>query len=243
MNAIICLNQTANSNCLNKMFWTADTVVTSRLGEETVEIHSFNPRYRKRFPKLISKIRQHCTRIYFTEAMEQYPEIYHFVSAGDCFFRHLPHILSQMAYRDVRDVGILCEKEDPRLIPLVEILSRFSPSVSILTENDAFFERISQILLASHGMSLNQKNRNTMGKKQVLFLLNTTLTDCSAMGEFLIDFNDTKPLFHSNQLWDITTGEISAFFQTFHITDIKHCYFVPKQARELKLIWKISKKS
>ena len=243
MNAIIRLSEPPKKSFFHFLLLPPVTQTTAAIGEEPVEIYSFNPIRHKRFPHYVANIKRYCARVYFTGEMKQYPDIYRQPSTGEQFFRHLPQILSRMPVGDVSDVGILCEKEDPRLIPLVEILSRFSPSVSILTEKDVFFERVSRSLLASHGMSLNQKTTATMGKKRVLLVLNTTLSDCSSLGEFLIDLNDTQNLCHPNLLWDITTEETVKFFQAFHMTDIKHCYFVSTDERKLKLIWKISKKS
>ncbi len=219
------------------------TVLHTSLKEEPVKIFTFNPLYRRRFPKLVSKIRKDFTRIYFTEEMKIYPNLCHEISQGACFFRHLPAILSQMAPQDVSDVGILCEHEDPRLIPLAELLSQFSPSVSIVTEKDSFFERVSQNLLRSHGLSLNQKSPSDIRIKRLLILLNTSDRNCCSHGEFLIDLNDTPNLSHKNLLWDISTEEVCQFFRDFHITGLKHCHFVPMSEGKLKLIWKISKKS
>lgn len=243
MNAIIRLQKNSSSKKGRFRLFFRPAVESVEATKYDTLIYSLNPFRYKRFPKIISNIRKQCSPVYFTEEMKQYPRVYHGISQEDYLFYHLGTILSKLPKEDLSDIGVFCQKEDPRLIPLLEILSHICVTVSILTEEDAFFETVSKNIFFSHGLTVNQKSPQTMPKKRLLILLNTPLETLSPYGERCIDLRTSPFSSDLPTLFDFTTRDTNDFFQKFHIENIKHCYFVPKEDKNINLIWKISKKS
>lgn len=245
MNAIICLKQYPKNNhhFFHKMMTPPVTKKQASCEGNSFTIYSLNPFYHRKFPRLISAIRKQHSTLYFCGELKQYPKIYHELPLEDYFFRQLPRILSKISVDDISEIGILCQKEDPRLIPLLEMLDSFTSVVSILTEEDHFFDKVSSGLLLSRGLTLNQKNLENLAKKQFLILLNGTAPSPQKNAPRCIDLRNSPSDTPTNTLSDFTSEAVTDFFHKQQIATLKHCYFVPKEEKNIKLIWKITKKS
>ena len=204
-----------------------------RIGEEEVTVYTLQKVWKPFFPKILQHLhKEHDSLIYSEQMNPEKP------SLALLFFNRLREILA-LNYRGIpQKIAILSWEEDPRILSLLEMVSPFSQSVSIVTHNNIWFDKVSENALLELGLTLNQRSRVPTEQVDLLILLSGEFDLTNLQQGCFINLSRNPAICNLPALDGITNSEVSAFLARHPGLQINPTLLLPKSAKITNLIWK-----
>lgn len=211
-------------------------------GSLFVTLYTMNPLWKPLFPKLIRSLSARYETVLFDESMKAYPALYEEPSVTPVFCRRLKEILPFLSHSTVFCPTVVCEQSDKRISTVLEELSKHAKAVTVATNDDAFFDRIATDSMLFLGLSLNQREPDTLSASDLAIVLSLR-EKTEICAKQVIPLCETDFLSDAPVLEDFSSNTTVNFFSSFPEIRVKHCFFVSENEPIRNLIWKISKKS
>ena len=161
------------------------------------------------------------------------------VTKKECFFNNLPKILNKFENPD-SDLYIISNERDNQIFDIIEAASKKLKVISLITNDENFFDEVSEYALTKYGIGVNLKDLAEVQNKGLAVILNLSAHathDFSDIFKYVIDLPQKHEIFGAKYLVDFSS--IKA--EKLRAYPTEYCYFVEKEHKILKLNWKISK--
>jgi hypothetical protein len=137
------------------------------------------------------------------------------------------------------DITIFSNVWDENIFNIIDNIKDTINVISIVTNDDAFFNEISEYAFLKYGLSTNIKKPIEIKEKDFCIVLNTKEQDFYNKAKFTIDIYMDNKLINTNILIDF----YSETSKKMNIYSVKNAFFVEKAENLLNIKWKIVKKS
>ena len=221
--------------------------------DKNIEIYLYNLKmyYPFLIKKEIMKIKKSFEKedmVYFTDEVPEYIKnefTKYTYNYGNIFLTHFSGIIQKFKAsidKNALDIGIISIKSDKAIFQIIDKLKDHSKTISIVTEDDSFFEEISDYGWTKYGMLVNLKEFCDLRHKDITIILNKSPdedTDFKNTSKYTIDIYRKYFLENTNLLDDFSSfseKKLSKYMTKMY-------YFVEKEQKITNFRWKFHKKS
>ena len=222
------------------------------ISDKNLEIEIYN--IKQYFPfilkKEIAKVKNCLSsedEVCFTDNLPDFirAEFESYTHKENCFLSHFSAIIKKFKTSIVKenlDIGIISLKSDKAIFQIIDRLKDYSKTVSIVTEDDNFFESISEYAWLKYGMLVNLKEQDNLLYKDLAVILNMPpdfKTDFSKISNYTIDIYERYFPVNTNYLTDFSSFNRKKLDKYM----VKMYNFVQKSQKITNFNWKFQKKS
>ncbi len=205
---------------------TADTI-----GEESIQIYTVTRYYRIFLPKIIKRLQKQHPTLLFSKELSEKEE-----STSELFYKRIQHILPLIPTK--KRMAVLCEHKDSRLPALIRAISPFAHTVSLVCEDTAFFERISEEALSDLGLSINRRSLCELKTVDLTLLLSGGFDLSRLQAGYLINLSPLKVTASVPKLVAISNPQIESFLLRYPYLKLNPTLLVAQNTPITNLIWK-----
>ena len=219
--------------------------VSTRLvtyGSLSVAVCTLNPLWKPLFPRLIQHISHNREGLLLDNSMKQYASLLKQPGKEELFFSRFPELLKLCCESFVCYPTVICHQPDTRISTVLKALSNHAKAVTVVTNDDLFFDRIAKDAMLFLGLSLNQRDLDSVESSDLTVVLSVN-HDTKIPGNRVISLCETEFSADGQILEDFSSHSTTGFFSSFPHLRLNHCFLVPETESIQNLIWKISKKS
>ena len=210
-------------------------ITTDFIGEESVLIYNLRPWLKPLFPKILKHLKKKHPDLIDTEQPNTINKLF-----PTQLYPKLKEIFTLINAGTPQSFAILCHSEEEKLLHLLEILSPFARTVSLVTDNPSSSEQTETVLqtaLENYGLTVTQRSINQLGEVDLLLLVSGQF-DLSAIqcGNF-INLSGHPVSVSVPMLTDFAAKETTDFLSRHPELFIKHAHLLPQNAKISRLIW------
>lgn len=200
------------------------------IGEEPVVIYSLSNAYRPFLQKILTHLAKKHSRLIVSDEITPNP-------VPD-FFPRIREILPLLHKNEPQKIAVLCQKEDKRLFPLLQALSPYAQSVSLVTEDTALFEKISQKALWELGLTLNQRTLSDLKNPDLTLLLSGHFDLSSLFWGYFINLSSKEVPVCIPTLTAVSNQTVSSFLARHPYLAVNPAILLAEEMPVTNLIWK-----
>ena len=232
---IAIVNTVSSKNKRSRFSFLPYRTVKDIVGTEPVTIYSLATGYRPFFRVLIKSLLKKQPHLIFSEELraDQKP-------VSPCFFLRINEILPLIYQNKPQKIAILCRTEDPRLLSLLNAVSPFALSVSLVTKDSPFTEKICEDALQELGLTVNRRTISELFDPDLIFFLSGEFMFSSLRQGYFINLSEQEIDVNLPTLSALTNDEISAFLSRHPDIQINPTRLLSEKMSVTGLIWKYS---
>jgi len=238
---------TDNIDCIFGYGTTREIISDKNIETAVYKIKKYYPFILKKEIAKIKKELSEDDKIIFDEAVPNHikADFSAYTYNERCFFTYFPNIIkkfSSVSNKENLDICIISLKSDKAIFQIIDSLKDYIKTISIITEDEAFFDNISDYTWSEYGILANLKNFSDSSYKELSIILNKdndNNNDFSKISSYTIDVYQKYFVENTNYLLDFSSFN-SKKLDNFLV---KKCYFIEKGDKITNLNWKFYKKS
>ena len=179
-------------------------------------------------------------KIYISDNFKRNSDLYKIKNPSfeKLILNNLEIILKNMTI-NINSAVICSFYEDKKIYAVLKCLIPLSGKIYISTSDENFYKNINRYCLENYGLGLLKKDIVQTEDADLIIILNERKNDFYKKGRYVISLMENHPLFNCNLLWDFYEKN-NEFLNDI---PIKKAYFIEDSTKNLKLQWKIMKKS
>jgi len=236
-----------NLDCIFGYGTTKEIISDKNLEIEIYVIKNYLPFILKKELSKIKKPLLSEDKVFFTEVVPDSirEEFKSYTYNGNPFLAHFPNIIKKFYSsidKENLDIGIISVKSDKAIFQIIDELKDYSKTISIVTEDEEFFENISEYAWLKYGMLVNLKEQDNLVYKDLALIFNMPAdfkSDFSVVSKYTIDIYRKHFPVNTNYLVDFSSFNRKKLDKYM----VKMCNFVEKNHKITNFEWKFQKKS
>ncbi len=206
-------------------------ITEDTIGEEPVRMYFVSRFYQPFLSNIIKHLQKQHPTLLFSKELNQQEE-----SPSPLFYQRIRQILPLIPAK--KRVAVLCEQEDARLPVLIKAISPFAHAVSLVSENTAYFEIISEEALSDSGLSINRRSLPELGTVDLTLLLSGVFDLSYLHAGYLINLSPQKVTASVPSLVAISNPQIDSFLRQYPYLKLNPTLLISPDAPITNLIWK-----
>lgn len=159
------------------------------------------------------------------------------IKTSEIFLKNMKNIIKNISTGEKMNICIYAYKKDSRIFELISYVSDFCSVIYLVTDDENFYEDVTDYSLENHGIAINLKQFGEIRNTPVNIILNSKKDDFSEFGGCIINLSDIE-LKANKILCDISPLN----FKEKSKINIEKCCFLEKDCQNFNLIWKNSQK-
>ncbi len=203
------------------------------IGAENVTVYTLHPAWKLLFPSILKQLgKKHSSLIFSEEFNLKEP------SLAPLFLKRFQEILSLAHRGTLQKIALLCKEKDHRLWPLLETVSPFSQTVSVVTDDNLFFDSISEKAIWQLGLTVNQRTVSQLEQVDLVILLSGEFDLKKLCQGSLMNLSDQPANCTLPTLAAVTNTAVSAFLARHPHLRLNPSHLLSQNDKITNLIWK-----
>lgn len=196
-------------------------------------VYTLHPTWKPLFPSILKQLgKKHSTLIFSEELNSKETPL------APLFLKRFREILPLTHRGVLQKVALLCKEKDSRLWSLLEMVSPFSQTVSIVTDDNLFFEDISKKAIWQLGLTVNQRTVSQLEQTDLLILLSGEFDLTNLHQGSLINLSHQPTNCTLPTLVAVTNTAVSAFLARHPRLRLNPSHLLSQNDNITNLIWK-----
>lgn len=154
------------------------------------------------------------------------------------FFPRIKDVLSLLYDNAPQKIAVFCQAEENRLFPLLQAISPYSQRVSLITENPALSDKISEKALSELGLTVTQRSIFNLQAPHLILFLSGSFDLSSLKEGMLVNLSAQEVCSAIPTLSAISNQTIDGFFKKHPEIQLNPTVLLTKDMPVTRLIWK-----
>lgn len=207
------------------------SVTKDAIGEETVLIHTVTRYYQPFLPKVIKHLQNKHPGLLFSKELHRQEMPPNFL-----FYQRIRQILPLIQSK--QRVAVLCAGKDEKLPELMKMISSFVRAVSLVCEDESFFEKVSEQALSESGLSMNRRSLSELGHTDLALLLSGSFDLSHFRCSCLVNLSPKNLPVPVPELVAVTNPQVDSFLRRYPHLELNPTFLISQNAPITNLIWK-----